>query len=177
VKRRPTGTRFGSDEGAVDSATPREPGRPAGEPSISEVRLSDLEPYTGLRYLSKLFRVMAVIMLPLLVVEVGAGFYTQGAAAIPTLLGEGSRLIVIAGVLWGTGDLADLLIAVGHDVRAARVMLARMERGGPSPFPDSSEGAVRGTWSRRAEVVVPDRSPGHRDAPADMPRPSRGPTP
>ena len=29
---------------------------------IKEVRASDLEPYTGLRYLSKLFRFMAVVL-------------------------------------------------------------------------------------------------------------------
>jgi hypothetical protein len=92
---------------------------------ISGIRASDIEPYTGLRYLSKLFRFMAIILLLLLVAEIATGLYAQGAAAIPTLLGEASRLIVLAGVLWGTGDLAHLLIDVGHDVRATRVMIAR----------------------------------------------------
>ena len=53
------------------------------------------------------------------------GFVAQGSAALPTLLGEASRLIVLAGLLWGVGDLAILLIDVGHDVRAARILLAR----------------------------------------------------
>lgn len=92
---------------------------------IAGIRATDIEPYTGLRYLSKLFRFMAIIMLLLLVAEIATGLYTQGAASVPTLLGEASRLIVIAGVLWGTGDLAHLLIDVGHDVRASRVLLAR----------------------------------------------------
>src|SRR4051812_19746350 len=68
---------------------------------------------------------MAVILVLLLVAEVATGIYTQGSGSIPTLLGEASRLIVIAGVLWGTGDLAHLLIDVGHDVGASRVLLAR----------------------------------------------------
>lgn len=92
---------------------------------IAGIRATDIEPYTGLRYLSKLFRFMAIILLLLLVAEIATGLYTQGAASIPTLLGEASRLIVLAGVLWGTGDLAHLLIDVGHDVRASRVLLAR----------------------------------------------------
>jgi hypothetical protein len=93
---------------------------------IREVRASDIEPYTGLRYLSKLFRFMAIILVVLLIAEVATGLYTQGSAALPTLLGEASRLIVLAGVLWGTGDLAHLLIDVGHDVRAARILMARL---------------------------------------------------
>jgi hypothetical protein len=92
---------------------------------IAGIRATDIEPYTGLRYLSKLFRFMAIIVLLLAVAEIATGLYAQGAASIPTLLGEISRLIVISGVLWGTGDLAHLLIDVGHDVRASRVLLAR----------------------------------------------------
>ena len=93
--------------------------------AVTHVRASDIEPYIGLRYLSKLFRFMAIILVLLLVAEVITGLVNQGRAAIPTLLGEMSRLIVLAGLLWGTGDLAILLIDVGHDVRAARILLGR----------------------------------------------------
>jgi len=98
-------------------------------PVIPDVRASDLEPYVGLRYLSKLFRLIAIILLLLLVAEIVTGITTQGSASIPTLLGEASRLIVLAGALWGVGDLAILMIDVGHDVRAARILLGRQVHG------------------------------------------------
>jgi hypothetical protein len=105
-----------------------------GTPEIPGIRQSDLEPYVGLRYLSKLFKLMGVILALLLLAEVVTGVMAQGSAAVPTLLGEASRLIVLAGLLWGVGDLAILLIDVGHDVRAARILLARQSRAlhGPS---------------------------------------------
>jgi hypothetical protein len=103
----------------------REPARETDGDIIPGVRASDIEPYTGLRYLSKLFRVMAVIIVLLLVAEVVTGLSTIGSAAIPTLLGEASRLLVLAGLLWGSGDLALLLIDIGHDVRAGRVFMTR----------------------------------------------------
>ncbi len=72
-------------------------------------------------------------MILLLVAEVITGLFTQGAASLPTLLGEASRLIVLAGVLWGTGDLALLLVDVGHDVRAARILVARVAHAAKVP--------------------------------------------
>lgn len=89
------------------------------------VRSADLEPYIGLGYLSRLFKLMSVVLLILLLSEVVTGLIADGTAAIPTLLGEISRLIVLAGLLWGSGDLALLLIDVGHDVRALRILLGR----------------------------------------------------
>jgi hypothetical protein len=93
--------------------------------AVMQVRAADLEPYVGLRYVAKLFRLMALILVLLLVAEVVTGLTTQGRAAIPTLLAEGSRLIVLAGLLWASGDLAILLIDVGHDVRATRILIGR----------------------------------------------------
>ncbi len=114
---------------AAPNETPRgtpEARRGVTPPSaISGVRESDMEPHIGLRYLSKLFRLMALILILLLIAEAVTGIMQQGSGAIPTLLAEASRLIVFAGLLWGAGDLAMLLIEVGHDVRATRILLGR----------------------------------------------------
>lgn len=137
---------------------PREAKPEREKADIKEVRASDIEPYTGLRYLSKLFRFMAVIMLLLLVAEVATGVYTQGSASIPTLLGEASRLIVIAGVLWGTGDLAHLLIDVGHDVRAARILVARVAyKANVAPLTAARSASDRSNDLSLAERVVSPR--------------------
>jgi hypothetical protein len=110
-----------ADDGVAEHHGPR---RDDTE-GIFGVRASDMEPYVGLRYLSKLFRLMAMILVLLLVAETVTGLIRQGSSSIPTLLGEASRLIVLAGLLWGVGDLAILLVDVGHDVRAARILLGR----------------------------------------------------
>jgi hypothetical protein len=110
-----------ADAAVSEGATHRRDGSEA----VMQVRAADLEPYVGLRYVSKLFRLMALILVLLLVAEVVTGLTTQGSAAIPTLLAEGSRLIVLAGLLWASGDLAILLIDIGHDVRATRILIGR----------------------------------------------------
>jgi len=102
------------------------PGRRTGLEPLFQVRTADIEPYIGLRYLSKLFRIIAIILVLLLIAEVATGLATQGVEAIPTLVPEASRLIVLAGLLWGVGDLAILLIDVGHDLRAARILIGRL---------------------------------------------------
>ena len=138
---------------------------------LEGLRASDIEPYTGLRYLSKLFRFMAVVLLLVLVAEAATGLYTQGMAAIPTLLGEASRLVVLAGVLWGTGDLAHLLIDVGHDVRAGRILMARGS--GRMEFMPRDRAAQRARTPITADVSVSDRSNlgSSADRPADLGEP------
>ena len=99
--------------------------RDAAAEAAMHVRAADMEPYVGLRYVAKLFRIIALILLMLLIAEVSIGFYQQGMQALPTLLAIGSRLLVLAGLLWGGGDIAILLIDIGHDVRATRILAGR----------------------------------------------------
>ena len=130
-----------SEHDAGPDATDKGPRPHRTDPSMP-VRSADLEPYTGLGYLSKLFKLMAAVLLLLLLSEVVTGLIAQGTTAIPTLLGEISRLVVLAGLLYGSGDLALLLIDIGHDIRATRILLGRQamhDEGGkrePAKFVD-----------------------------------------
>lgn len=90
------------------------------------VRAADLEPYITLRYIARLFKVLAVLILLMLVGEIVTGLLIDGSAALLTLIGEGTRLMVMAGLLWAGGDLALLMIDAGHDLRVARILLGRI---------------------------------------------------
>jgi hypothetical protein len=43
-----------------------------------------------------------------------------------TLLGEATRFLVLAGLMWSGGDITVLLIDAGHDLRVARILLGRI---------------------------------------------------
>lgn len=91
-----------------------------------EVRTQDLEPYVTLRYIAKLFKVLAVLMVVMLVGEVIAGLSADAGEALPTLIGEVTQMLVLAGLMWGGGDLTLLVIDAGHDLRVARILLGRI---------------------------------------------------
>lgn len=100
------------------------------------VRAGDLEPYTALRWLGTLFKGAAIFLGVAIVAEFIAGLQVEGWNAMPVLLGELARTIVFAVVLWGAGDLIRLLIDLGHDIRAERILLARLtSRVPPEPAP------------------------------------------
>ena len=120
----PRGDAVETDNAAALSADDQRGRRPAVTPKV-QVRAADLEPYIGLKYLSRLFKLMAVVLILLLVSEIITVLVASGLDALPTLLGEVSRLVVFAGLLWGSGDLAILLIDMGHDLRATRILIGR----------------------------------------------------
>jgi hypothetical protein len=91
-----------------------------------EVRSHDLEPYITLRYIARLFKVLAVLMVVMLIGEIVAGLTTDASAALPTLIGEITQMLVLAGLMWGGGDLTLLGIDAGHDLRVARILLGRI---------------------------------------------------
>jgi len=94
--------------------------------SATSVRTADLEPYVALRYIAKLFKVLAALILIMLLGEVVLGLVIDGRASVTTLLGEATRLLVLAGMLWAAGDIAVLMVDAGHDLRVARILLGRI---------------------------------------------------
>ena len=91
-----------------------------------EVRTEDLEPYITLRYIAWLFKVLAILMIVMLIGEVVTGIATAGRSALYTLIGEATRLLVLAGLMWAGGDITLLIIDAGHDLRVARILLGRI---------------------------------------------------
>jgi hypothetical protein len=92
----------------------------------SAVRAEDTEPYIGLQYIARLFKIVSMIVIVAIVAEVVAGLMAEGSGALLNLIAEVIQGGVLAAMLWGAGDLALLFIDVGHDVRAGRVLLGRM---------------------------------------------------
>ena len=98
----------------------------ATQPPVAQVRDEDLEPHEGLRYIAKLFKALALLLVFMLIAEMIIGLRQDGTAALGTLLVEATRLVVFAGFLWGVGDIAVMLIESNHDLRAARILLGRL---------------------------------------------------
>ena len=96
------------------------------ESFVGSVRQSDIEPYTALRWLSTLFKAAAIFLAVAVIGEFIAGLNYHGTSALSSGLGEVARTTVLAVVLWGAGDLVRLLIQLGHDVRAERILLSRL---------------------------------------------------
>lgn len=95
-------------------------------PPEARVREEDLEPFAALRYIARLFKALAVLLLLLLVAEVVLGLVQAGLGALPNLLIEATRLLVLGGFLWGSGDIALMLIETNHDLRATRILVGRL---------------------------------------------------
>ena len=120
-------------------------------PPSARVREQDLEPHEGLRYIAGLFKALAILLGFMLVAEIVVGLRQDGSAALMTILVEGTRIVVFAGLLWAAGDLAIMLIESNHDLRAVRILLGRLngrlerlsaERGGSPATPPSGPPAT-----------------------------------
>jgi hypothetical protein len=141
-------------------------------PPTARVRDEDLIPHEGLRYIAKLFKALALLLIFMLIAEVVLGLQQDGLPALGMLLVEATRLIVFAGFLWAAGDLAVLLIESNHDLRASRILLGRLN-GRMERFMDSAADAPppadAGARTRPLDPVDVERTRGSTTPPSHRP--------
>ena len=90
------------------------------------VREDDIEPVKGLRTIAVLFRGMALLLVLLMVLQVTFGLTSTVPISIGVLLADAVRLVIFAGLLWAAGDLSVLWVKSHHDMRATRILIARI---------------------------------------------------
>lgn len=97
-------------------------------PSIEGVRVreDDIESVKGIRFIAWLFRGMAVLMLLLMAVQLISAVTGTVPLSVGVVAAEAIRLTIFAGLLWGIGDLAVLWVKSHYDIRASRILLARL---------------------------------------------------
>jgi hypothetical protein len=98
--------------------------RREGSPDLADVRDEDLEPHAGLRYIARLFKVLALLLFLVMLGETIINL-TQGTR-VELLLLSATRLLVISALLWAGADLALMLIESNHDLRATRILVGRL---------------------------------------------------
>ncbi len=91
------------------------------------VREDDIETVKGIRLVAWLFRGMAVLLVLLAAMQIISAVTATVALSVGVLVAEIVRLIIFAGLLWVIGDLAVLLIKSHYDIRAQRILVARIE--------------------------------------------------
>lgn len=116
------------------------------------VREEDIEQMKGIRFIAWLFRGMAVLLIVLMVLQLLSGISGAVPASPGVLFAEAVRLVIFAGLLWGVGDLAVLWIKSHYDIRASRILLARLAH------MVRESGEATGTVKPASETSRADRS-------------------
>ncbi len=98
------------------------------------VRVEDTEPYVGLQYIARLFKIVSALVVIAMILEIVLGVAADGMHALLVLMAEVVRAGVLAAILWGSADVVLLLIDLGHDVRASRVLLGRISARGEQQY-------------------------------------------
>ena len=100
----------------------------AERPSLGgvAVREEDIETTRGIKAVARLFRGMAILLLLLMAFQVFFGLTSTVPVSLGVLLAEAVRLIIFAGLLWGAGDMAVLLVKSHSDIRANKILTARI---------------------------------------------------
>ena len=90
------------------------------------VRENDIEPTLGLHWVAWLFRAAAVLLFVLMIAQIALGLTSAVEISYGILFADAVRLLIFGSLLWGAGALADLFVRSHHDLRATRVLLARI---------------------------------------------------
>jgi hypothetical protein len=91
------------------------------------VREDDIESAKALRAIARLFRGMALLLIALMVVQVIAAATSTVPLSVGVVAANAIKLIIFAGLLWATGDLAVFAVRSHYDLRATRILMARVE--------------------------------------------------
>lgn len=105
-----------------DGEAPARMSQLAGVP----VREDDIEPTLGLHWVARLFRGLAILVFVLMVMQLALGLTSTVELSYGVLFAEAIRMLILACLLWAAGALADLFVRSHHDLRATRVLLARI---------------------------------------------------
>lgn len=115
------------------------------------VREDDVESVKSIRAVVYLFRGMAILLLLLAVVQISSAVTSTVALSVGVVAAEVVRLVIFAGLLWGGGDLAVLWIKSHYDIRATRILVARIA------YATRKMGEADGTLPRADQTSRADR--------------------
>jgi hypothetical protein len=90
------------------------------------VREHDIEETRSIKVVAFLFRGMAILLLVLVAAQVVFGLTSTVPLSPGVLFADAVRLIIFAGLLWGAGELAILWVKSHYDIRAQRILTARI---------------------------------------------------
>lgn len=90
------------------------------------VREDDIDSVKGIRAIAILFRGMAILLLILMALQVFFALTSAAPLSVGVLFADAVRLVIFAGLLWGGGELAVLWVRSHHDIRAQRILTARI---------------------------------------------------
>lgn len=80
----------------------------------------------GIRTVAIVFRGMAIILVLLMILQVFFAMTSTVPLSVGVVTADAVRLIIFAGLLWGAGDLAVLFVKSHYDLRATRILMARV---------------------------------------------------
>jgi hypothetical protein len=92
------------------------------------VRGKDIEAAKGLHSIARLFRILAGTLVVLIGVQIFNGVTAEAGTSISAMVTDAIRLLLFTGLLWGAGDLAELIVKSHYDLRATRILLGRLTR-------------------------------------------------